>query len=65
MLPYVEPNEGLWLVYEDGVQVFSGEYHQVESWLDLAENSTRSVALNSDWSRSTQVRVQAPCNASS
>jgi hypothetical protein len=35
----IEPHEGRWLVLQDGVPVFSGDYRQVEDWLDQAENS--------------------------
>jgi hypothetical protein len=31
----------IWLVFRDGVLVFSGDYGQVEDWLDQAENSAR------------------------
>ena len=35
----IEPHEGRWVVLHDGVPVFSGDYGQVEDWLDQAENS--------------------------
>jgi len=35
----IEPHEGRWVVLQDGVPVFSGDYRQVEDWLDQAENS--------------------------
>ena len=37
----VELRDGLWLVSEGGVPVYSGTYRQVEDWLDLAENAPR------------------------
>jgi hypothetical protein len=37
----VEYRDGLWLVSEGGVPVYSGAYRQVEDWLDLAENAGR------------------------
>ena len=35
----IEPHEGRWVVLQDGVPVFLGDYRQVEDWLDQAENS--------------------------
>jgi hypothetical protein len=35
----IEPHEGRWLVLQDGVPVFAGDYRPVEDWLDQAENS--------------------------
>ena len=35
----IEPHEGRWVVLQDGVPVFSGDYGQAEDWLDQAENS--------------------------
>ena len=44
MLVSIKEHEGLWGVYKDGVQVFSGEYSEVENWLDLVENSSQGPA---------------------
>jgi hypothetical protein len=37
----IQPYQDQWLVFRDGVAVFSGDYRQVEHWLDHAENSAR------------------------
>jgi hypothetical protein len=37
----VAQREGLWLVYEGSVLVYSGPSRRVEDWLDRAENTGR------------------------
>ena len=37
----IKPDRGLWIVYRENEEVFSGRFSQVEDWLDSAEN--RSV----------------------
>ena len=41
----IQPHQGRWLVFQDGVRVFSAGYRQVEDWLDWAENSGRYSTL--------------------
>jgi hypothetical protein len=38
MVFHIQPHQGRWLVFRDGVPVFAGDYGQVEDWLDRAEN---------------------------
>ena len=44
MIRSIEPHEGLWVVYEGGMQVLAGDFRQIEDWLDLNENFKQPVS---------------------
>ena len=57
----IEPHEGRWVVLQDGMPVFSGDYGQVEDWLDKAENNASGEQQAEDptkavWRRSQRRR---------